>query len=72
MLVAIASVDRNQNSKPSIGQWGDAELYGKRVTNQEVLLGGAVKPPASAAPLIATLDRFSGQEGQRARPAEKK
>jgi len=50
----------------------NAELYGKRVTNKEVLLGGAVKPPASAAALIATLNRFSGQEGQRARPAGKK
>jgi lipid-binding SYLF domain-containing protein len=35
------------------------ELYGKRVTNKEVLLGSAVKPPASAASLIATLNRFS-------------
>ena len=50
----------------------NAELYGKRVSNQEVLLGGAVKAPASAAALISTLNRFSGQEGQRARPAEKK
>ena len=35
------------------------ELYGKRVTNKEVLLGSAVKPPASASSLIATLNRFS-------------
>jgi lipid-binding SYLF domain-containing protein len=36
------------------------ELYGKRVPNKEVLLGGAIKPPAAATPLIATLNRFSG------------
>jgi SH3 domain-containing YSC84-like protein 1 len=48
------------------------ELYGKRVTNKEVLLGNAVKPTAAAQPLIASLNRFSAQEGERARPAEKK
>jgi lipid-binding SYLF domain-containing protein len=46
------------------------ELYGKRVTNKEVLTG-AVTPPASASSLIATLNRFSREEGKRARPAEK-
>jgi SH3 domain-containing YSC84-like protein 1 len=46
------------------------ELYGKRLTNTEILTG-AVKPPASASGLIATLNRFSRDEGQRGRPAEK-
>jgi lipid-binding SYLF domain-containing protein len=45
------------------------ELYGKRLTNKEILLGN-VKPPQSASSLIASLNRFSG-EGQRARPAQK-
>jgi lipid-binding SYLF domain-containing protein len=35
------------------------ELYGKPLTNQEVLSGN-VKPPAAAAGLIATLNRYSG------------
>jgi lipid-binding SYLF domain-containing protein len=48
------------------------ELYGKRVTNREVLTG-AVKAPASAAPLIAALTRTSRtEEGTRTRPTEKK
>jgi lipid-binding SYLF domain-containing protein len=47
------------------------ELYGKRLTNKEVLLGNAVKPPAAAAPLIAALNRATPGEGHRARPATK-
>jgi len=35
------------------------ELYGKPLTNQEVLSGN-VKPPAAAAGLIATLNKYSG------------
>jgi lipid-binding SYLF domain-containing protein len=43
------------------------ELYGKRLTNQQILTG-AVPPPAAAAPLIATLNRYSWrEEGQRSR-----
>ena len=43
------------------------ELYGKRITNKEVLTG-AVKPPASASELIAALNRHSRvEEGQRSR-----
>jgi lipid-binding SYLF domain-containing protein len=42
------------------------ELYGKRVTNKEVLLGN-MKPTADAAGLIAALNRFSGPEGVRTR-----
>ena len=42
------------------------ELYGKRLTNREVLQGN-VKPPASAQSLIASLNRFSGGEGVRTR-----
>lgn len=49
------------------------ELYGKRLTNKEVLTG-SVQPPASAAGLIAALSRYSrteeGKEGRRARGAE--
>jgi lipid-binding SYLF domain-containing protein len=36
-------------------------LYGRRITNKEVLMG-AVKAPSSAAPLIATLNRYSRVE----------
>jgi lipid-binding SYLF domain-containing protein len=43
------------------------ELYGKRVTNREVLTGG-VKPPASASGLVAALNRFTpGEDGTRSR-----
>jgi lipid-binding SYLF domain-containing protein len=35
------------------------ELYGKRLTNKEVLRGGTVKAPASASALIAILNKFS-------------
>jgi SH3 domain-containing YSC84-like protein 1 len=41
------------------------ELYGKRLTNREILTG-AVKAPASAQGLIAALNNF-GREGTRAR-----
>jgi lipid-binding SYLF domain-containing protein len=46
------------------------ELYGKRLTNQEVLMG-QVTPPASASALIASLNRFSREGSQRSRPADK-
>jgi lipid-binding SYLF domain-containing protein len=36
----------------------NAELYGKKMTNKEVLTGN-VAPPAAAAPLIAELNRYS-------------
>jgi lipid-binding SYLF domain-containing protein len=42
------------------------ELYGKRLTNREILMG-SVKPPTSAQGLITALNRFSGSEGTRAR-----
>lgn len=43
------------------------ELYGKKVTNREVLTGN-MQPPASAAGLIAALNRYSKtEEGHRAR-----
>jgi len=43
------------------------ELYGRPVTNKEVLTG-AVKPPAEAQKLISTLTKYSpAEEGQRAR-----
>jgi SH3 domain-containing YSC84-like protein 1 len=42
------------------------ELYGKRLTNREVLQGN-VKPPASAQSLIASLNKFTGGEGVRTR-----
>jgi SH3 domain-containing YSC84-like protein 1 len=45
----------------------NAELYGKKVTNQEVLMH-KVKPPAAASGLIATLNRYSRvEEGTKAR-----
>jgi SH3 domain-containing YSC84-like protein 1 len=37
------------------------ELYGKRLTNREIVLEQSVKPPASASALIATLNRFSAE-----------
>jgi SH3 domain-containing YSC84-like protein 1 len=46
------------------------ELYGKRVTNKEVLTG-AVKPPAVASGLITALNKYSRfEEGQKARQAK--
>jgi len=47
------------------------ELYGKRVTNKEVLTGG-VRPPASASGLVAALNSFSheGHGGTRSRATE--
>jgi lipid-binding SYLF domain-containing protein len=43
------------------------ELYGKKLTNKEVLMGG-VEPPAAASALIATLNKYSRvEEGHRAR-----
>jgi SH3 domain-containing YSC84-like protein 1 len=46
------------------------ELYGKPLTNKEVLTGN-VDAPASAAPLVATLNRLSRvEEGTRARPSK--
>ena len=41
------------------------ELYGKALTNQEVISGN-VKPPAAASGLIATLNKYSGT-GHKAR-----
>jgi SH3 domain-containing YSC84-like protein 1 len=41
------------------------ELYGKALTNQEVL-SGSVKPPAAASGLIATLNKYTGM-GEKAR-----
>lgn len=38
------------------------ELYGKRLTNREILKGN-MKPPAAAANLIATLNQFQRTEG---------
>jgi lipid-binding SYLF domain-containing protein len=47
------------------------ELYGREVTNKEVLTG-AVKPTAAAKPLIAVLSSFSRrEEGTRARDVKK-
>jgi len=48
----------------------NAELYGQRLTNSDILLG-KVKPPESAAALVSALNRFSRDQGQRARPATK-
>ena len=42
------------------------ELYGKKLTNREILQGN-VKPPASASGLIASLNRFTRDEGVRTR-----
>lgn len=42
------------------------ELYGKKLTNREVLQGN-MKAPASASALIASLNRFSREEGVRTR-----
>jgi lipid-binding SYLF domain-containing protein len=39
----------------------NAELYGKPLTNKEILTT-KVKPPASAAGLIATLNKYSRYE----------
>ncbi|HEX3879069.1 MAG TPA: lipid-binding SYLF domain-containing protein [Bryobacteraceae bacterium] len=36
------------------------ELYGKDMTNREILLGGTVKAPPEAHALISELDRYSG------------
>jgi lipid-binding SYLF domain-containing protein len=47
----------------------NAELYGKRLTNREILMG-STKPPAAASGLITALNRFSRPEGTRAREAK--
>ncbi|MDX2154862.1 MAG: lipid-binding SYLF domain-containing protein [Bryobacteraceae bacterium] len=41
------------------------ELYGKRLTNKEIILGKAVQPPASASTLIAALNRLDPTKGSR-------
>ncbi len=38
--------------------WNE-ELYGRKLTNREILLGGAVKAPAAAEPLIHDLNEYS-------------
>lgn len=42
------------------------ELYGKKLTNREILTSN-MKPPVSAQGLIASLNKFTGQEGVRTR-----
>jgi lipid-binding SYLF domain-containing protein len=37
------------------------ELYGRELTNKEILLGN-IKPPAQAQPLISTLNKYSPRE----------
>ena len=45
----------------------NAELYGKKLTNREVLMSG-MNPPAAAQPLINALNQYSKkEEGQRTR-----
>jgi lipid-binding SYLF domain-containing protein len=39
----------------------NAELYGKKITNQEVLTG-AVEPPPAARPLLTALNKYSMRE----------
>ncbi len=43
--------------RPS-NDWNE-ELYGKGMSNREILLSGTVAPPADALPLIHDLDRYS-------------
>jgi SH3 domain-containing YSC84-like protein 1 len=38
--------------------WNE-ELYGRKLTNRDILLSGEVGPPAEAMPLIHELDRYS-------------
>jgi len=38
--------------------WNE-QLYGRKMANREILLSGAVRPPAEAMPLIHELDRYS-------------
>ena len=38
------------------------ELYGKKMTNQDIVLGGTA-PPASASKLIAELNKYSSRKG---------
>jgi lipid-binding SYLF domain-containing protein len=46
------------------------ELYGKKLTNKEILTSD-MKPPAAASSLIATLNKFSASDGVRSRTTEK-
>lgn len=48
----------------------NAELYGKKLTNREILASN-MKAPASASSLIAALNQFTGKAGTRARSTEK-
>jgi lipid-binding SYLF domain-containing protein len=43
----------------------NAELYGHKMTNKEVIMGG-MRPPAAAAPLIAALDKYSMRKDENA------
>jgi SH3 domain-containing YSC84-like protein 1 len=38
--------------------WNE-QLYGRKMSNREILLSGEVRPPAEAMPLIHELDRYS-------------
>lgn len=52
---AVVKQDKDDNEK----------LYGRRVTAKEVLFGGAVSSPATAAGLDRVLDKYSPRGGQR-------
>jgi lipid-binding SYLF domain-containing protein len=47
------------------------ELYGKELTNRQILTSD-MKPPAAAQPLIAALNRFSPSPSEGTRAREKK
>jgi len=50
-------------------QDSNAQLYGSKMSNKEILTGTSVKVPAEAQPLITALNRFSPRE-EKNRPIE--
>jgi SH3 domain-containing YSC84-like protein 1 len=51
---AVVKQDRDDN----------AQLYGRRISARDILIAGAVAPPAAAAPLDRALTRYSPKGGQ--------
>lgn len=55
----FAGISLNGATMRPAHDW-NRELYGRDLTNRDILLSGEVPPPAEAMPLIHELDRYSG------------
>jgi len=38
------------------------DLYGKKITNREIIMKGTVEPPQSASELMSELNRYSSRK----------